>query len=279
MKQFAADWLRDLGLELKPSKTRLTHTLREHDGSVGFDFLGWHVRQFPVGKTHSARRGNGRYESVRLGFKSLIRPSKDAQQRHYAQLAEIIECHQAAPQSALIEHLNPVIRGWTRYHSTVCSGRVFARLRCLLFTKLQRWAKRRHPKKRGDWASAKYWRLETGKWTFASKDGMTLYQHSEMHIRRHVKVRGEKSPYDGNWVYWSTRLGNHPDVSKRVATLLKRQKGRCARCGLYFTSSGDLPEVDHIVPKHLGGIDAYYNLQLLHRHCHDVKPAGRASGQ
>ena len=129
----------------------------------------------------------------------------------------------------------------------------------------------RHPKKRGDWVSAKYWHLETGKWIFASKDGMTLYQHSETRVRRHVKVRGDKSPYDGDWVYWSTRLGTHPEVSKRVATLLKRQKGRCAGCGLYFTTDGDLPEIDHITPKHLGGIDAYFNLQLLHRHCHDTR--------
>ena len=30
-------------------------------------------------------------------------------------------------------------------------------------------------------------------------------------------------------------------------------------------------EVDHIVPRAIGGKDEYKNLQLLHRHCHDVK--------
>lgn len=167
-----------------------------------------------------------------------------------------------------------MIREWTRCHSAVCSGRVFARMPCILFVKLQRWAKRRHPKRNGHRVTARYWRLETGKWTSASWDGMTLCQHSEARIRRHVKVRGNRSPFGDDWVYWSTRLGTHPEVSKRVATLLKRQKGRCARCGLYFTTDGDLPEVDHITPKHLGGIDAYFNLQLLHRHCHDTKTAG-----
>jgi RNA-directed DNA polymerase len=273
VKRFVQVWLAGMGLELKPSKTRVTHSLREHAGGVGFDFLGFHVRQHPVGKTHSARRGNGRHESVRLGFKTLVTPSKESQRRHYAQLAALIERHQATPQAGLIERLSPVIRGWTRYHSAVVSGRVFARLRCLLFTKLRRWAKRRHPNKRGDWVSAKYWRLETGHWTFATRDGTTLYQHSATRIRRHVKVRGDKSPFDGDWVYWSTRLGAHPEVATRVATLLKRQRGRCARCGLYFTTEGDLPEVDHIVPNHLGGSDAYRNLQLLHRHCHDAKTA------
>src|SRR5579883_256590 len=53
VQQIANAWLADIGLELKPSKTRITHTLRVHSGNVGFDFLGFHVRQFPVGKTRS----------------------------------------------------------------------------------------------------------------------------------------------------------------------------------------------------------------------------------
>ncbi|WP_254921425.1 HNH endonuclease [Nodularia sp. NIES-3585] len=32
-------------------------------------------------------------------------------------------------------------------------------------------------------------------------------------------------------------------------------------------------EVDHIIPKSKGGKNDYKNLQLLHRHCHDVKTA------
>jgi RNA-directed DNA polymerase len=30
-------------------------------------------------------------------------------------------------------------------------------------------------------------------------------------------------------------------------------------------------EVDHIIPKEMDGSDGIYNLQLLHRHCHDEK--------
>lgn len=32
-------------------------------------------------------------------------------------------------------------------------------------------------------------------------------------------------------------------------------------------------EVDHIIPRTLGGKDEWKNLQLLHRHCHDEKTA------
>ena len=34
-------WLGKMGLELKPSKTKVTHTLTPLDGKVGFDFLGF----------------------------------------------------------------------------------------------------------------------------------------------------------------------------------------------------------------------------------------------
>ena len=86
----------------------------------------------------------------------------------------------------------------------------------------------------------------------------------------HVKVKGDSSPYNGDLVYWSIRMGTHPEATKRVATLLKRQKGKCTYCGFYFREE-DVLEVDHITPKAMGGKDEYKNLQILHRHCHDVK--------
>jgi RNA-directed DNA polymerase len=99
-----------------------------------------------------------------------------------------------------------------------------------------------------------------------------LAWYADTPIRRHVTVRGAKRPFDADWVYLASRTGAHAELAMRVATLLKRQQGRCARGGLYFTSEY-LPEVGHIVPKHLGGIDTYSNWQLLHRHCHDSKAA------
>jgi hypothetical protein len=37
VKQIASEWLAQLGLELKPSKTSITHTLDAYEGKVGFD--------------------------------------------------------------------------------------------------------------------------------------------------------------------------------------------------------------------------------------------------
>ena len=67
-------------------------------------------------------------------------------------------------------------------------------------------------------------------------------------------------------------MGCTPVAASRVATLLKKQKGICAHCGLYF-KDGDLLEVDHIKPRKNGGMDTKDNRQLLHRHCHDTKTA------
>ena len=34
--------------------------------------------------------------------------------------------------------------------------------------------------------------------------------------------KGDKSPYDGDWTYWTSRIGKHLGVRKEVITLLKQ---------------------------------------------------------
>ncbi len=271
-KRVAAEWLTGMGLELKPSKTRITHTLHEHDGNVGFDFLGFNVRQFPAGKTRSgkiARRGK---ESTLLGFKTIISPSKEAFERHMAAIKEIVRVHKAAPQAALITRLNPVIRGWAAYYSSTSSARALRKADHLTYLKLWRWAKRRHHHKPLHWIADKYWHVhKKGRWDFSTeKDGIWLQKHGDTPIKRHVKVQGGRSPFDGDWVYWGTRMARHPRLPNTVAKLLWKQKGKCPWCGLYF-KHGDLPERDHKLPLVYGGADLPSNWQLLHAHCHDEK--------
>lgn len=264
-------WLAELGLELKPSKTRITHTLHRHQGNVGFDFLGFHVRQFPVGKMHTGKVANGS-GAILLGFKTIITPSKDALARHLHAVGEVIYQNRSAPQPALVGRLNPLITGWTRYFATVCSKDTFAKAAHLTFCKLWRWAKRRHPHKSRRWVAQRYWRRNQGHWNFAPADGPRLLRHDRRPIRRHIKVQHTRSPFDGDWAYWGARLGRHPELSRREAILLKWQKGLCAWCGLAFHPE-DLLEVDHIIPRDAGGKDGYLNWQLLHHHCHDTKTA------
>jgi RNA-directed DNA polymerase len=263
-------WLKVMGLELKPSKTRITHTLNQHDGPVGFDFLGFHIRQYRAGRTHSFK-SSGR-NSKPLGFKTLIKPSKEACQRHQETLRTIIRKHRSNSQALLIAQLNPIIKGWTAYYTTVSAKRTFQKMSNLTYLKLKRWAFRRHPRKSRKWVMRKYWRVEQGSWTFAPIDGIPLYRHYQTPIRRHIKVKRGSSPYDGNWLYWATRQGKQPGTPKRVTYLLQQQAGRCSKCGLYFKPEDTL-QVDHIIPRSQGGRDGYDNWQLLHLPCHQLKTA------
>ena len=206
----------------------------------------------------------------RIGFKTLITPSKAKVKTHLSKIAEVIDTHKNRPQAALISKLNPIIKGWSNYYSTVVSKETFSKVDMLTWQKLRAWARRRG---RGDINKDKYWRtVGDHNWCFSTEDGLDLKQHSDTSIVRHIKVKGEASPYNGDWIYWSKRRGEYPETPKRVSELIKKQKGICSHCGLYFAST-DIVEVDHIKPKSLGGKDAYDNLQLQHRHCHDSKTA------
>jgi len=271
-QEIIIEWLSDIGLELKPSKTKLTHTLNEYEGNTGFEFLGFHLQQHEVGNYRCSNNTHG----TPLGFKTIITPSKPKVKAHLAKIAEVIDQHQNAPQAALISRLNPIIRGWSNYYSTVVSKETFGKCDSLTYEKLRAWARKRG---KGNINKDKYWRkVEDRNWCFCTENGLELMNHAATPIIRHVKVKGIASPYNGDWIYWSKRRGEYPETPKKVATLIKAQKGICSHCGLYFTST-DIVEVDHITPKSLGGKDEYKNLQLLHRHCHDTKTATDGSLQ
>ena len=265
-------WLESMGLELKPSKTRIAHTLNNYrKEKAGFDVLGFNIRQHKTGKYTCGKNRKGL-----LGFKTIITPSKEAQNRHYRKLAEIIDHRKGQPQIVLIGRLNPVIRGWCNYYATVISQKVFWHLTYIVKYKLFKWGKKRHGNKGMKWVINKYFMtIGSRNWVFATRTRdnpfpTKLISHQDTEIKRFVKVKGDASPYDGNLVYWSTRQGKHPEMPTRTAFLLKKQKGKCNWCELYL-KDGDVIELDHIIPKSKGGKDEYKNWQLLHRHCHDKK--------
>jgi len=251
-------WLATLGLNLKAAKTRITHTLTQHEGHVGFDFLGFTVRQFPMSNRHA-----------RLGFKTFIKPSKLSQQRHLAEMADVIHKHRGSNQTALLTALNPKVRGWTNYYRACTAKKVFDRMDSEMHWKLLRWAKRRHPHKHYGWCRDRYWLRKRERLDFCDGNA-TLIKYADAKIRRHVKVQGAKSPFDGDWAYWLPRLHRDPSLSERIVLLLNRQKCKCAKCGLRFRSD-DLLEVHHIDRNRAQGApdNQLSNLELLHGHCHD----------
>ncbi|MHC5820330.1 MAG: group II intron reverse transcriptase/maturase [Nostoc sp.] len=277
-REIISEWLTGIGLKLKPEKTRLTHTFNHElseDGKAGFDFLGHHIQQYPAGKYRSNTNQHGKI----LGFNTLITPSAKASKAHTEEIGRIITKHRSTPQAALIKDLNPVIRGWTSFYTNSDAKTVgeLSKQDHLTYLKLRRWAKRRCGTAKA--GSDKYWTsIDGDNWVFATRVGdansLRLLKHSHFGCSStdYVKVKGDKSPYDGDLVYWSSRLGTHLQMPNRKAKLLKQQKGKCPWCGLSF-QEWDVLEIDHIIPSSLRGKDEHKNLQLLHRHCHDQKTA------
>jgi len=225
-KGVVEQWLKGVGLELKAEKTNISHTLEGND--PGFDFLGFNIRQYRVGKHRSGKSPHGAI----LGFKTLIKPSSKSIRKHKEQLSQVVCSHKAAPQAALIAKLNPIIKGWCKYFSTVVSKETYSNMDNHLWKLLWQWANRRHPNKSGEWIAKKYWTPTKEKqWNFTGKtkngEEIELTRHAETEIIRHAKVKGTASPFDGNLVYWSKRLPKSPDVSTRVIDLLKKQHGKC----------------------------------------------------
>lgn len=255
-KAHIEEWLKSVGLTLKPSKTRIAHSLEIRDETrPGFDFLGFGIRQFRVNDN-------------KLGYRLLTKPSRDGVKRHAQEIRQVLRRLRGAPQDAVIRKLNPIVKGWSRYYTPAVSRKAFEWLDDQVHQKLWRWARFRHPHKGEQWVKRKYFRRHgNDQWRFMTHEGKFLIRHADHAIRRHVKVQGTKSPYDGEWTYWAARLGHAPGVSPRVAKLLKRQGGRCGHCRKWFTAE-NLLEVHH--RNHERTDNRLENLLLVHRHCHDV---------
>lgn len=255
-------WLTEMGLTFKASKTSIAHTLDKHEGKVGFDFLGFYVRQYRVGKHQAKVTTHGK----KFPFINLISPSKEAVRKHLLKLKTIIRKHRSRPVKELILALNPRIKGWTNYYRHAASTRTFTRCDSFVNYQLIKWVKRQT---RGSLKKACQ-RYFDANWNL-KYDTLKLHRHTHTGIQRHSKVTGTRSPFDGDTIYWATRLGRSPDLLPSRAILLKRQKGRCWHCKLPF-SSESLLEVHHINqdPKD----NRYCNLALVMGHCHDALHRG-----
>jgi RNA-directed DNA polymerase len=120
------------------------------------------------------------------------------------------------------------------------------------------------------------WSLHYWTWKFIRKQGRYDRTQTSKVINRafpsvkwtfafsgYFNVKGDKSPYDGDFVYWSKRANvNYDGVTAR---LLKRQNHKCKCCKLSFLS-GDIVELHHLDGNHANWQPL--NLVVLHRECH-----------
>jgi RNA-directed DNA polymerase len=250
------------GLRLSEEKTRVAHI------DTGFDFLGWNFRKY--------------------SGKLLIKPSKKNAQVFYRKVAETISSNKTVKQEDLIRLLNPKLRGWAQYHSQVVAKQAYSRMEHLVFKKLWRWSKRRHPDKSADWVRKRYFHsVGDRNWVFAApvvwKDGskgmIELYQISGMPIKYLRKVDGEFNPFDPKLERYGEglrqeRMQHSMRYRKQWVSLFMSQGGLCAHCGHTLTDETGWHD-HHLMYRMHGGSDALSNRVLLHPDCHWQVHAGK----
>ncbi|MDJ0616036.1 MAG: group II intron reverse transcriptase/maturase [Calothrix sp. MO_192.B10] len=226
-KQIATEFLAKMGLELKQAKTKICHTLSElNEPKPGFNFLGFEIRQHKVGKDQGGKLpGTSQHQRCK-DYKTIIRPSKESVRKHYNDLKNGLKKRINQSIDTVIAFLNPRIKGWSNYYRHVVSSQVFRQIDDWLYHRYWRWCKRKHPNRGAKYLKRKYFEYgKNGNWVLTSKEKDELFyvtSHRDTAISRHIKVQQDKSPYDGDWLYWASRLGEYPQISPKVATLLKK---------------------------------------------------------
>jgi group II intron reverse transcriptase/maturase len=123
-------YLAELGLALKPAKTRIVHLV---EGGEGFDFLGFHHRLV------RARRS-------RQHVTFLARwPSRTAMQHARDRIRELTaRSRLAVPVERVVQDLNAFLRGWSGYFRYGNSARPFDSIRAHALHRLARFVANRH---------------------------------------------------------------------------------------------------------------------------------------
>jgi RNA-directed DNA polymerase len=193
----------------------------------GFDFLGWHFKVLT----------DGRFKCV---------PSEDNYQAFKQNVKTIVNSsNYGAKEKA--GKLEPIVRGWRQYHKFCdMDGVKFS----LWFIQNRAWK-----------VFNKEVKLDKDSTTTLIKKAFPRVSYNE---NKFVKVKGNKSPYDGDLVYWSER--NSKLYGGITAKILKKQRHSCARCGMKLLSDGRV-QLHHVDGNHQNWRQT--NLQVLHESCHD----------
>jgi group II intron reverse transcriptase/maturase len=193
----------------------------------GFDFLGWNFKVQKNGKFRSVPSVDN-YKAFRKKVKAIVNNS-----------------NYGATTKA--EKLAPVVRGWRNYH----------RFCKMDGSKFSLW----HINHR----AFKVFNKETKQNRHTSKQlldkAFPSVPYSE---NKHIMVKGEKSPYDGDLSYWSER--NSKLYDNHTSKALKRQSHKCGHCGLKMLSDEKV-HLHHIDGNHQNWKTK--NLLAIHESCHD----------
>jgi RNA-directed DNA polymerase len=269
IKEFINNWLKsECDLTLSKEKTKIVPS------TEGFEFLGFHIITV-----------NSRNKYV-----TRIQISKNSKRRILSKIRETIQKNKAASSAQLIQKLNPIIVGWCNYFKYCECVKDFKQIEFALFGQIRAWVFRRKSKglKTEHKIKVKYFPSDTiitfnntkhkGNWILVGEDLERKNQKKQVFLvypswiksENYVKVKDFASPFDGNHIYWGQRSTKYGSFNTKERKLLKTQYGKCNLCGIYF-KPGDTLEKDHIIRLTDGGKESISNLQMVHRHCHDIK--------
>jgi len=173
-------FLSERGLVLSKEKTKITHI------NEGFDFLGVNTRKYRNGKL-------------------IQKPAKDNIKKFLDTIRGTIKRNKTAKTENLIRLLNPKIIGWANYYRPYCSKKTYGYVSQHISKTLWRWSKRRHCNKGNGWVRRKYYHAKAHRQSvfFAkvrNKEGkinyMDLVEISHTHIKRHVKIKADATPFN-----------------------------------------------------------------------------------
>src|SRR5919197_1360382 len=81
----------------------------------------------------------------------------------------------------------------------------------------------------------------------------------------YIKIKRDKSPFDGDTTYWISRMNKKYDGIRRK--LIKTQDTICPKCNLRLRITDEI-HVHHVNQDHSD--NRWQNLQVLHRNCHQI---------
>ena len=247
-------YLNKRGLTLAEDKTKVTHI------EEGFDFLGFNLRQYKTNK----------------GMKLLIKPSKDSVKKAKVTIKDVFRQLQGRPVGDLIMKLNPIIRGIGNYWSTEVSKKTFNSLDMYIWIKVRKYLKRLHNNKSFKWIYKRYFKPDyTGvskdKWilTDPNNERTQLFRMSWIPIVRHEVVKYRNSPDDASLKEYFHKRDEKEFTRDNILSrrkLAKQGNYNCRVCNQSLVGEERL-KINQIVPKRLGGVECYANLELLHQSC------------
>jgi len=236
------------GVALSAEKTPITPL------PAGFDFLGQTLRKFErphqtPGKLHITP-GKAGFQALKVRIRSLCKQAKGT-----------------AP-ARLIDTLNPIVRGWARYHRHVICGETFAKLDRVVGRRLFRWAKNRRPRKTGRWIAQRYFLHGTpGSFTDPDTGKQIIRVQQAVKTQRHLKIRGAANPFDPEWDDYFAQRDRQQTLrasSSFRAKILNHQRGPCPCCRQVIQFDADI-ELHHRDGNHHN--NRLVNLVLLHPNC------------